>query len=332
MVYGIYTGRTHCCLYKLNMKTSFTPGKIWNDTDGTPIQAHGGGVIYFDGIYYWFGENRNGTTKECSAVGFNMDAIGVACYASTDLYIWENKGLALAAVSEPSEHDLHTSKIIERPKVIYNELANKFVMFLHIDTKEYQYARVGIAICDKVAGPYEYIGSISPHNSDSRDMTVFKDKDGKAYLFHSSEWNATMYIGELRGDYLHTAGTFTENFKGSYREAPAVFRRNGKYYLLTSGCTGWSPNKSQYAVSENILGPWKVMGNPCVGPDANKTFNAQSTFIFPVAGKTDAYIAMFDRWNKRDLGASRYLWLPICFTGDNLYIKWHDKWDLSYFE
>jgi beta-galactosidase len=314
------------------MKTSFTPGKIWIDTDGTPIQAHGGGVLYFDGIYYWFGENRNGTTKECSAVGFNMDAIGVSCYASTDLYNWENKGLALAAVKEPSEHDLHTSKIIERPKVIYNELANKFVMFLHIDTKEYQYARVGIAICDKVVGPYEYIGSISPHNSDSRDMTVFKDEDGKAYLFHSSEWNATMFIGELRGDYLNTAGTFTENFKKSYREAPAVFRRNGRYYLLTSGCTGWSPNKAQYAVSENVLGPWKVMGNPCVGTDANKTFNAQSTFIFPVAGKTDAYIAMFDRWNKRDLGASRYLWLPIRFAGDNLYIKWHDEWDLSYFE
>ena len=46
-------------------------------------------------------------------------------------------------------------------------------MFLHIDTKEYQYARVGIAICDKVAGPCKYIGSISPHNSDSRDMIVF---------------------------------------------------------------------------------------------------------------------------------------------------------------
>ena len=104
-----------------------------------------------------------------------------------------------------------------------------------------------------------------------------------------------MYIGELRDDYSNTTGTFTENFKESYREAPAVCRRNGKYYLLTSGCTGWSPNKAQYAVSENILGPWKVMGNPCVGPDANKTFNAQSTFIIPVAGKTDAYIAMFDR-------------------------------------
>jgi len=315
-----------------NRKTSFTPGEIWNDTDGIPIQAHGGGILYDNGIYYWFGENKNGATKPGGEVGFNMDAIGVSCYASTDLYHWENKGLVLSSVKEPSEHDLHTSKIIERPKVIYNEFTRKYVMLLHIDTKDYQYARVGIALSDKVTDPYEYLGSITPHKSDSRDMTVFRDEDGKAYLFHSSEWNATMYIGEMMSDYLHTADTFTKNFKKGYREAPAVFRRKGKYYLITSGCTGWDPNPAQYALAENVLGPWKVMGNPCVGPNADEAFYAQSTFIFPVAGKLDAYIAMFDRWNKHDLGASRYVWLPIHFLDDQMIIEWRDEWDLSCFE
>ena len=313
------------------MKTSFTPGKIWNDTDGVPIQAHGGGILYINGIYYWFGENKNGPTKQGGVVGFTMDAIGVSCYASTDLYHWENKGLVLSAVKEPIKNDLHTSKIIERPKVVYNELTKKFVMFMHIDTKDYQYARVGIALSDKVTGPYEYQGSFPPHDSDSRDMTVFKDEDGKAYLFHSSEWNAKMYIGELEGDYLHTAGIYTKNFEKGYREAPAVFRRQGKYYLITSGCTGWDPNPAQYAVAENILGPWKVMGNPCMGPNAAETFLGQSTFVFPVAGKLDAYIAMFDRWNKQDLGASSYIWLPIRFLDDQMIIEWHDEWDLSCF-
>jgi hypothetical protein len=313
------------------MKKSFTPGKIWQDTDGVPIQAHGGGILYYHGIYYWFGENRNGATKRGSAVGFNTDAIGVSCYASTDLYNWENKGLVLSSVGEPSEHDLHTSKIIERPKVIYNERTQKFVMFVHIDTQDYEYARVGIAISDNVIGPYEFLGNITPHHSDSRDLTVFKDEDGKAYLFHSSEWNATMYVGELRSDYCQTTDTFTKNFKRGYREAPAVFKRDRKYYLITSGCTGWTPNKAQYAVAEHILGTWKVMGNPCVGPDANKTFYAQSAFVFPVAGKLDAYIAMFDRWNKRELGASRYLWLPVRFKDNHLQIEWFDEWDLSIF-
>jgi beta-galactosidase len=315
----------------MTMKTSFTPGKIWLDLDGVPIQAHGGGILYHDGIYYWFGENKNGITRRNKVVGFNTDAIGVSCYASTDLYNWANQGLVLPAVGGPPEHDLHTSKIIERPKVIYNVLTRQFVMFVHIDTSDYRLARVGIALSDKPTGPYHYLGSIIPHNSDSRDMTVFKDEDGRAYLFHSSEWNATLYAGELSGDYCQTTNRFTRNFEKGYREAPAVFKRNGKYHLLTSGCTGWDPNPAQAAVAENILGPWKIRGNPCTGPSAGKTFFAQNTFVFPVAGRPDAYIAMFDRWNKLDLGASNYLWLPIRFNGEDVRIELQDEWDLSCF-
>jgi beta-galactosidase len=313
------------------MKNSFTPGKIWKDTDGVPIQAHGGGVLFERDTYYWFGEDKSGITRQVGTVGFNLDAIGVSCYSSTDLYHWENKGLALPAVKEPADHDLHTSKIIERPKVLYNRNTNKYVMFMHIDTNDYKYARVGIATSDKVTGPYEYQGSLSPHKSDSRDMTVYQDEDGKGYLLHSSEWNATLYIGELAGNYLNTTDTFTRNFEKRYREAPAVFKRKGKYYLITSGCTGWDPNPAQYAVAENILGPWKEMENPCVGPNAGETFLAQSAFVFPVVGKPDAYIAMFDRWNKQDLGASRYIWLPVRFQGDQMTIEWLDEWDVSYF-
>ena len=40
---------------------SFRPGKEWKDTNGKPIQAHGGSVIYIDGIFYWYGENKEKT-------------------------------------------------------------------------------------------------------------------------------------------------------------------------------------------------------------------------------------------------------------------------------
>ncbi len=313
------------------MKHSFTVEKVWLDLEGARIQAHGGGILYDHGVYYWFGENKDSITHQRAVVGFNVDAVGVSCYASTDLYNWENKGLVLPAVKTAAEHELHSSKVIERPKVIYHALDKKYLMFMHLDTHDYQYARVGIATSDSPAGAYEYLGSFAPHNSDSRDMTVFRDDDGKAYLLHASEWNATLYIGELSSDYGHTTGRFTKNFPKAYREAPAVFKRKDKYYLLTSGCTGWDPNPAEYAVAENILGPWQVMGNPCVGPQAETTFNAQSTFVFPVAGKPDAYIAMFDIWTKEDLGASRYAWLPVQFRGDGLVIEWLDEWDLSYF-
>ena len=45
----------------------FRPGKTWLDADGKPIQAHGGGVNFFNGRYYWYGENKTGCSLE--AVG-----------------------------------------------------------------------------------------------------------------------------------------------------------------------------------------------------------------------------------------------------------------------
>ena len=318
-------------VHRKNRRTSFTPGQVWSDLYGIPIQAHGGCVLYDQGIYYWFGENKDTPTKKNSLIEFNVDAVGVSCYTSTDLYNWENKGLVLPAVKHDPQHELHTSKIIERPKVVYNALTKTYVMFLHLDTDNYQYARVGIAVCDQPAGRYKFLGSMAPNQLDSRDMTIFKDDDDKAYIFHSSEWNVTLYTGELSADYRQTTGVFTKNFEQASREAPAVFKRKDKYYCLSSGCTGWDPNEAQYAIAENVLGPWEIIGNPCVGPHADKTFFAQSAFVFPVVDQADAYIAMFDMWNKTDIGSSRYVWLPIQFEGERMIIKWMNEWDLSIF-
>lgn len=42
----------------------FFPGKIWLDTEGNPIQAHGGGILYDERskLYYWYGEYKDGPT------------------------------------------------------------------------------------------------------------------------------------------------------------------------------------------------------------------------------------------------------------------------------
>ena len=37
------------------------PGRPWRDTTGNRIQAHGGGVFYENGIFYWYGENKEFT-------------------------------------------------------------------------------------------------------------------------------------------------------------------------------------------------------------------------------------------------------------------------------
>ncbi|MGC3957443.1 MAG: hypothetical protein QM813_05620 [Verrucomicrobiota bacterium] len=41
---------------------TFIPGAVWNDTTGNPINAHGGGMLYHNGVYYWYGEFKEGHT------------------------------------------------------------------------------------------------------------------------------------------------------------------------------------------------------------------------------------------------------------------------------
>lgn len=304
-----------------------TPGQVWLDTEGRPIQAHGGGILFNNGVYYWFGENKDGETIN----NIRVDVIGVSCYSSTDLINWKYEGLALPAICNDPEHDLHTSKVVERPKVIYNDKTRKYVMWMHIDTADYLYARTGVAISDCPAGPYEYLGSFRPNGAESRDMTLFKDDDGRAYLIHSSELNSTTYIQLLTDDYLNVSGVFSTAFVKKYREAPALFKHNDLYYIINSGCSGWDPNQAEYAIAKSVMGPWETMGNPCAGPDADITFYAQSTYVFPVEGKSGKYIFMSDIWKPSNLRDSRYVWLPVMFNGDRIEIKWLDSWGMSEF-
>lgn len=309
----------------------FEPGTRWLDTAGRPIQAHGGAVLHDRGCYYWFGENKDGPTT----VEERVDIVGISCYSSADLREWRDEGVVLPAVPDDAAHDLHPSRIAERPAVIYNDRTGLYVMWLHVDRRGYSYARAGVAVSDRPAGPYRYLGSMRPCDADCRDLTVFKDRDGAAYLVFSSEWHRNITVALLAGDYLSIGDAFIKTLVHARhpegREAPAIFEHNGVYYLITSGCTGWAPNPASYAVAPSMLGPWEPRGNPCVGRDAETTFRAQGTHVFAVAGMPNAYIFMADRWNSRDLRDSRYVWLPIQLHGDALIIEWRDRWDLSVF-
>jgi beta-galactosidase len=309
---------------------TFAPGAVWRDTDGNPIDAHGGGILYNNGTYYWYGEKKQ---SETVFDGFceRVEVSGVSCYSSTDLFNWKNEGIALLPVPDDPDHDLHPSSIVERPKVVFNSKTRQYVMWMHIDRPGYKFARAGVAVSNTPTGPFRYLGSVRPCEEESRDMTVFQDDDERTYLVFSSQWNKTLMIAELGEDYLQPVGRITQHFVNHYREAPAVFKHGGRYYLITSGCTGWEPNEARYAVAHDMNGPWTEHGNPCVGEDAGTTFHAQSTFVLRVNGLSNAYIFMADRWNKYDLRDSRYVWLPIEFepTSDRPIIRWRDEWDFS---
>jgi len=303
-------------------------GEPWSDTDGNLINAHGAGLLLFGDTYYMFGEIKKGTTRLVPGQNwedYRVPAGGVSCYSSKDLFHWRYEGVALTPVSGDSASDLDTGRVIERPKVVYNERTGKFVMWMHIDKEDYSYARAGVAVSNEPAGPYEYLGSTRPNGQMSRDITLFKDDDGKAYLVYASEDNNTMQICLLADDYLSPTQNFTRLLIDQRREAPAMFKHRGKYFLITSFCSGWSPNAALYSVADTVMGNWMNRGNPCVGPGAEQTFESQSSFVMPVGKETNEFIFIADRWNKTDLPDSRYIWLPFRMTDEKIEIKWFDR-------
>jgi hypothetical protein len=300
-----------------DLSVALHPGEIWLDSDGNRIQAHGGGMLLVGDTYYWYGEQRDGDTiRDQDTPDGRVDTIGVSCYSSRDLQRWTYEGIVLSPEQDDPAH--------ERPKVLYNAATRTYVLWAHIDKDRYVYARTGVAISKSPTGPFVYLGSFRPNGCESRDMTVFADDDGSAYLFYSSEGNATLHISRLSEDYLSVSETFSRQFEGKYREAPALCKCDGRYYLVTSGCTGWNPNAAEYAEADHPLGDWLVKGNPCIGTEVEQamTFESQSSFILPIPDRPNDFLFLGDRWNQYDLRDSRYIWLPMTIRDGVMSIRW----------
>ncbi len=331
-------------------KKFFEPGKVWLDTDGKPIEAHGGGVLKHGDKYFWYGENH--------ALG-EGNKTGISCYSSNDLLNWKNEGVVLPKEKLPEM--FRDKGVCERPKVIFNPKTGKYIMWMHLDANTYSEAMAGVAIADKPNGPFEFQGykrpigydygyrldrvpGINPREKELgnayRDMNLFVDTDGKAYVIYSSEELATLYCSRLNDEFTDIelpaiqGKTWERIMLGQFREAPVLLKNQGKYYILSSGTSGWDPNPADLAVAETLFGPYKKLGNPCFGSDSETTFRSQSTCIIPLPEKGDgSFIYMGDRWNGAALEKSTYVWLPFCMSQyGSVKLVSFDKWDLAIFD
>ena len=332
---------------------AFKPGEVWRDTDGRVINAHGGGLIKVGKLYYWFGEHK--TEGDAG----NRAQVGVHVYSSADLLNWTDRGIALAATDDPMS-DIVKGSVIERPKVIYEPKSKTYVMWFHLELKGlgYKSARAAVATSKTVTGPYAYRQSfrldagawpvnIDPKDKDpsrtvaardfetgqmSRDMTLFVDDDGHAYQIAASEENHTMHISQLRPDFQRENGLYAQVMPHGDDEAPAIFKHAGKYYLITSGLTGWAPNAAKSYIADRVFGPWKALGNPVRGgPEAQSTtFGGQSTFVLTIRRKgCERQILMLDMWRPSNPIDGRYAWLPIEWYEGRPIVRWRDSWTLA---
>lgn len=336
---------------------------VWPDNNGAHISAHGGCMLKVGDMYYWYGEHRmrdrkTGVHAYSSKDLYNWKDEGLV-FDSAAMQTQEGQGGRRGFGGFGVN--------IERPKVVYNAKTKKYVLWFHQESGgNYNSAFVGCGISDTPTGPFKHVysGRTAPgawpvnmpdglkdyaegksqtydrqfarlvenyqSGQESRDMTVFVDDDGKAYLFCASENNQTMHIVELDDEYTGFTGRWWRILEGKSYEAPVVFRHDGKYYLLGSHCTGWNPNPGRTAVADKITGPWRELGNFAVGEGADRTYEGQTAHSFTVPDKDgkEVRVVILDSWKPQNLMTSQYIWLPIEWQGEKPVAKYQKTWKL----
>ncbi len=351
------------------MNDSFKPGQVWKDTEGKVIQAHGFSVLYEDGWYYWYGENKE-NTKPFQKIW----TWGIRCYRSEDLYNWEDLGLIVSPEPDDRQSPMHPNNCIDRPHILFCKNTGKYVMWIKV-----MCGLVSQFMCvmeaDKITGPYHYVHKYyHPLGMDTGDFS-FCEKNGTAYLIFERP-HFQLITAELNESYTEATGKYSTNFNGLYppftREAPAYFEKDGQGYLFTSGTSGYYPNASKVAKVNDMLGTYEDLGFVHENDVTRTSFNSQISSVLTVQG-TGLQIALADRWKpgrksalktkvmekyyqhmfrnytpdlsekkterlqdeKRrfyeDTSKSRYVWLPIEWEKDKPVIRWYDEWRLEDF-
>lgn len=352
-----------------NIYDCIRPGQVWLDTNGNRIQAHGGSVMYLDGYYYWYGENKENTDPDHLVWHW-----GVRCYKSKDLYNWEDMGTIIPPNLDDPTSSLHPSSKVDRPHIIYNNRTKKFVCWLKIMERDGTQSET-VLTADNFTGPYTVVREkLYPLGMSGGDFDLAIAQDGKAYYYFERVHSETI-CADLTDDYTNVTGYYSTHFPQPHppyvREACAHFIRKGKHYLLTSGTTSYFPNPSEIAIADTWHGPYRVLGNPHPTDESRTSFHSQISSVFKVPGKKDLYIACADRWcpnamhisydliekvfinnysfdstpemreesarlmkdvPKPDTKYADYVWLPLRFDGEMVYIDWHDEWRIEDYE
>ncbi|XLS29602.1 family 43 glycosylhydrolase [Flavobacteriaceae bacterium M23B6Z8] len=188
------------------------------DSEGEIVDAHDGRIIQFGDTFYWYGTAYGNTNGYTTANTYQ-------CYSSTDLKTWKKEGRLLPEQPEG---------VYYRPHVIYNRKTKKYVLWYNWYPKLWE-GRFGVAISDTPEGPYKIVNDhVKMANSDKGlgDFGLFVDDDGTGYISYNTIQNHQVSIEKLSSDYLSSTlengGVISEHM-----EAGSMFKKDGKYYLLT---------------------------------------------------------------------------------------------------
>ncbi|MCR4676932.1 MAG: family 43 glycosylhydrolase [Sphaerochaetaceae bacterium] len=350
---------------ELHHQNSIEPGKTWLDTDGKPIQAHGGAVFYWNGWYYWYGENKEHTDTKNGVWTW-----GMRMYRSKDLCNWESLGIVVPPVIDNPNSFFFPTMKLDRPHLLRCPATGMFVMWMKVCGPEASFA---VLQSEKIDGPYTVVREFYcpfGHRVGDFDL-VMDDKSGKAYVYFDADHNSVMCM-ELSSDYLEAVrevNSSYRNLKSPFtREGIALFEKDGRKFMFTSSMSGYIPNKSDSASASSWEDEFVSLGNPHIDDETNASFNSQITKVFRIEG-TDRFVAMADRWisyihidarlsdivfrvsaadhksadvkvtdqerkealsidnmERVNTSIATYVWLPVQWKDGKPVIRWYDEW------
>lgn len=294
-----------------NNKSIIYSGIPWFDDQGKIINAHGACIVQDGGRYWLFGEYKSDISNAFPGFG---------CYSSEDMVNWKFERVVL-----PVQKDgiLGPNRVGERVKVMRCPKTGEYVMLMHADNLKYGDPYIGIATCKTINGDYELHGPLLYNGNPIKrwDMGTFQDTDGKGYLLTH---HGPIYL--LSDDYRSVVAQVA-NVQGM-GESPAMIKKDGVYFLLTSNLTNWERNDNYYLTAPHISGPWTRRTVFC--PKGTLTYNSQSTFVFPIVHGNDTIpMYMGDRWSyPHQASAATYVWQPMKVEGTKLSIpEYWEAWD-----
>jgi len=149
----------------------------------------------------------------------------------------------------------------------------------------------GVAVADNPLGPFkDAIGAALVTNDmttqskiswDDIDPAVFIDDNKQAYLFWG---NTVLYYVKLKENMIEMDGPVKTIDLPHFTEAPWVHKNNGWYYLSYAY---EFPEKTAYAMSRSIEGPWlykgilnEIAGNCNTNHQAIIEFKGKACFIY----------------------------------------------------
>jgi hypothetical protein len=291
------------------------------DVEGNALDAHEGQLQRFGETYYLYG-----TSYDCRFVWQERGTpfCGFKVYSSPDLVHWTDRGFLFDARTPVWQARCDGATFgCYRPHVAYNPRRQRYVLWIngydagvgfHVFQSESPLGPFVEAATPKLA-----VNDGLPPGVNNGDHDLFVDEDGQAYLAYT-DWKrqGDIVVERLDEDYLSGTGRFARlGVTGS--EGPALFRREGRYYLtLTDHTCANCTTGTGYMTAADPLGPWTGRDGAPINLSADSC-GGPSAAVATLPGRDGPlFLLQSDLWQPgdRSQALANHYWGPLSFAPD----------------